>query len=71
VRHYFGFRAGHYTYVSGFLAKDIYVNDSLLVLAEPDWFVGPKASSGPICRSACCGATYPAILPPLLAQDVL
>ena len=34
------------TYVSGLLGKDIFVNDSLLVLSL-DWYIGPKASYRP------------------------
>jgi len=34
------------TYVSGLLGKDIYINDSLLVVSL-DWFAGPQASYRP------------------------
>jgi hypothetical protein len=34
------------TYVSGLLGKDIFVNDSLLVLSL-DWYIGPKATYRP------------------------
>ena len=57
------------TYVSGFLAKDIYVNDSLLVVSL-DWFVGPKASKRPDLPQYMLRRYTPAGLMPLLAQDV-
>ena len=57
------------TYVSGFLAKDIYVNDSLLVLSL-DWFVGPKASKRPDLPQYMLRRYTPVGLMPLLAQDV-
>ena len=58
-----------YTYVSGFLAKDIYVNDSLLVMSL-DWFVGPKASKRPDLPQYMLRRYTPRGLVPLLAQDV-
>jgi hypothetical protein len=71
VHHYFpDFRVPpSYTYVSGFLAKDIYVNDSLLVLSL-DWFVGPKASKRPDLPQYMLRRYTPRGLPTLLAQDV-
>ncbi|MGY3087974.1 hypothetical protein ACVWYF_001007 [Hymenobacter sp. UYAg731] len=57
------------TYVSGFLAKDIYVNDSLLVLSL-DWFIGPRASKRPDLPQYMLRRYTPAGLMPLLAQDV-
>lgn len=71
VHYYFpGFRVpASYTYVSGFLAKDIYVNDSLLVLSL-DWFVGPKASKRPDLPQYMLRRYTPRGLMPLLAQDV-
>jgi hypothetical protein len=57
------------TYVSGFLSKDIYVNDSLLVVSL-DWFVGPKASKRPDLPQYMLRRYTPAGLMPLLAQDV-
>ena len=71
VHYYFpDFRVpASYTCVSGFLAKDIYVNDSLLVLSL-DWFVGPKASKRPDLPQYMLRRYTPAGLPSLLAQDV-
>ncbi|MCI1190067.1 gliding motility lipoprotein GldB [Hymenobacter sp. DH14] len=71
VHHYFpDFRVpASYTYVSGFLAKDIYVNDSLLVMSL-DWFVGPKASKRPDLPQYMLRRYTPRGLMPLLAQDV-
>ena len=74
------FRRAHYyfpdfrvpptaTYVSGFLGKDIYVNDSLLVLSL-DWFVGPKASKRPDLPQYMLRRYIPAGLLPQLAQNV-
>jgi hypothetical protein len=57
------------TYVSGFLAKDIYVNDSLMVLSL-DWFAGPKASKRPDLPQYMLRRYTPAGLLPLLAQNV-
>jgi len=57
------------TYVSGFMSKDIFVNDSLLVLSL-DWFVGPKASKQPDLPQYMLRRYTPAGLLPLLAQDV-
>ena len=58
-----------YTYVSGFLGKDIYVNDKLLVMSL-DWFAGPKASKRPDLPQYMLRRYKPAGLLPLLAQDV-
>lgn len=71
VHYYFpDFRVpSSYTYVSGFLAKDIYVNDSLLVVSL-DWFVGPKASKRPDLPQYMLRRYTPRGLPSLLAQDV-
>ena len=57
------------TYVSGFLSKDIYVSDSLLVLSL-DWFVGAKASKRPDLPQYMLRRYTPAGLLPLLAQNV-
>ena len=71
VRYYFpDFRVPpSATYVSGFLSKDIYVNDSLLVLSL-DWFAGPKASKRPDLPQYMLRRYTPAGLLPLLAQNV-
>jgi hypothetical protein len=71
VHHYFpDFRVPPaVTYVSGFLAKDIYVNDSLLVMSL-DWFVGPKASKRPDLPQYMLRRYTPAGLMPLLAHNV-
>ncbi|MBF9236424.1 gliding motility lipoprotein GldB [Hymenobacter sp. BT683] len=71
VHHYFpDFNAPPaVTYVSGFLSKDIYVNDSLLVLSM-DWFAGPKASKRPDLPQYMLRRYTPAGLMPLLAQNV-
>nr|WP_201983674.1 gliding motility lipoprotein GldB [Hymenobacter rubidus] len=57
------------TYVSGFLAKDIFVNDKLLVLSL-DWFAGPKASKRPDLPQYMLRRYTPAGLLPLLTQNV-
>ncbi|WP_210519156.1 gliding motility protein GldB-related protein [Hymenobacter terricola] len=57
------------TYISGFLSKDIYVNDSLLVLSL-DWFAGPKASKRPDLPQYMLRRYTPAGMPPLLAQNI-
>ena len=57
------------TYVSGFLAKDIYVNDSLMVLSL-DWFAGPKASKRPDLPQYMLRRYTPAGMLPLLAQGI-
>ena len=57
------------TYVSGFLSKDIYVNDSLLVLSL-DWFIGPKASKQPDLPQYMLRRYTPSGLLPMLAQNV-
>ncbi len=57
------------TYVSGFLSKDIFVNDSLLVLSL-DWFAGPKASKRPDLPQYMLRRYTPVGLLPLLAQNV-
>ncbi len=71
VHHYFpDFNAPQaVTYVSGFLSKDIYVNDSLLVLSL-DWFVGPKASKRPDLPQYMLRRYTPEGLMPLLAQGI-
>ena len=71
VHHYFpDFRVPPtYTYVSGFLGKDIYVNDSLLVLSL-DWFAGSKASKRPDLPQYMLRRYNPRGLMPMLAQDV-
>ena len=71
VRYYFpDFRVPPtLTYVSGFLNKDIYVNDSLLVLSL-DWFAGPKASKRPDLPQYMLRRYTPAGLLPMLAQNV-
>ena len=57
------------TYVSGFLNKDIYVNDSLLVLSL-DWFAGPKASKRPDLPQYMLRRYTPVGLLPMLAHNV-
>ena len=57
------------TYVSGFLNKDIYVNDSLLVISL-DWFAGPKASKRPDLPQYILRRYTPQGLMPLLAQNI-
>jgi len=71
VHHYFpDFRVPPAaTYASGFLGKDIYVNDSLLVLSL-DWFAGPKASKRPDLPRYMLRRYTPTGLLPLLAQNV-
>jgi hypothetical protein len=71
VHHYFpDFRVPPaYTYLSGLLGKDIYVNDSLLVLSL-DWFAGPKASYRPDLPQYMLRRYTPAHLLPALAQNV-
>ena len=71
VHHYFpDFRVPPtVTYVSGFLNKDIYVNDSLLVLSL-DWFAGPKVSKRPDLPQYMLRRYNPTGLLPMLAQNV-
>ena len=71
VHHYFpDFRVPTTaTWVSGFTGKDIFVNDSLLVLSL-DWFVGPKASRVPDLPQYMLRRYIPAGLLPLLAHNV-
>ena len=71
VHHYFpDFRPpSAVTYVSGFLGKDIYVNDSLLVMSL-DWFVGPKASKRPDLPQYMLRRYTPTGLLPMLAHNV-
>ena len=71
VHHYFpDFRVPPaYTYVSGLLGKDIYVNDSLLVLSL-DWFAGPKASYRPDLPQYMLRRYTPSHLLPMLTQSV-
>ena len=57
------------TYISGFLNKDIYVNDSLLVISL-DWFAGPKASRRPDLPQYMLRRYTPAGLLPNLTQDI-
>ena len=57
------------TYISGFLSKDIYANDNLLVISV-DWFVGPKASKRPDLPQYMLRRYTPAGLLPMLAQNV-
>jgi hypothetical protein len=57
------------TYVSGLLGKDIFVNDSLLVLSL-DWFAGPKASYRPDLPGYMLRRYNPENLLPTLATAV-
>jgi len=57
------------TYVSGLLGKDIFVNDSLLVLSL-DWYVGPKASYRPDLPGYMLRRYHPENLLPTLATAV-
>ena len=57
------------TYVSGLLGKDIYVNDSLLVISL-DWFAGPKASYRPDLPQYMLRRYQPANVLPTLALAV-
>jgi hypothetical protein len=57
------------TYVSGLLGKDIFVNDSLLVLSL-DWYIGPKASYRPDLPAYMLRRYRPANLLPTLATAV-
>ncbi len=72
VQYYFpGFRAPlATTFVSGFEGKDIFVNDSLLVLSL-DWFAGPQAKFRPVEMPKYMLRNYtPAHLLPALALRV-
>jgi hypothetical protein len=71
VHHYFpDFRVPRAnTYVSGLLGKDIFVNDSLLVLSL-DWFAGSKASFRPDLPQYMLRRYTPAHLLPTLAQNI-
>jgi hypothetical protein len=57
------------TYVSGLLGKDIYVNDSLLVISL-DWFAGPKAKYRPDLPHYMLRRYRPAYVLPTLALAV-
>jgi hypothetical protein len=57
------------TYVSGLLGKDIFVNDSLLVLSL-DWYIGPKASYRPDLPGYMLRRYHPENLLPTLATAV-
>ena len=57
------------TYVSGLLGKNIFVNDSLLVLSL-DWYIGPKASYRPDLPGYMLRRYRPANLLPELATAV-
>ena len=57
------------TYVSGLLGKDIFVNDSLLVISL-DWFAGPKASYRPDLPQYMLRRYTPAHVLPTLALAV-
>ena len=57
------------TYVSGLLGKDIFVNDSLLVISL-DWYIGPKASYRPDLPGYMLRRYRPANLLPTLATAV-
>ena len=57
------------TYVSGLLGKDIFVNDSLLVLSL-DWYIGPKASYRPDLPAYMLRRYHPTNLLPTLATAV-
>lgn len=72
VKYYFpGFRAPQATtFVSGFEGKDIFVNDSLLVLSL-DWFAGPQVKFRPVEMPKYMLRNYtPAHLLPALALRV-
>ena len=57
------------TYVSGLLGKDIFVNDSLLVLSL-DWYIGPKATYRPDLPLYMLRRYRPANVLPTLATAV-
>jgi len=57
------------TYVSGLLGKDIFVNDSLLVISL-DWYIGPKASYRPDLPGYMLRRYHPENLLPTLATAV-
>jgi len=57
------------TYVSGLMGKDIFVNDSLLVLSL-DWYIGPNASYRPDLPGYMLRRYRPANLLPTLATAV-
>jgi hypothetical protein len=57
------------TYVSGLLGKDIFVNDSLLVLSL-DWYIGPKATYRPDLPQYMLRRYRPANVLPTLATAV-
>ncbi len=57
------------TYVSGLLGKDIFVNDSLLVISL-DWYIGPKASFRPDLPGYMLRRYHPENLLPTLATAV-
>ncbi|RYY15908.1 MAG: gliding motility lipoprotein GldB [Cytophagaceae bacterium] len=57
------------TYVSGLLGKDIFVNDSLLVLSL-DWYIGPTASFRPDLPGYMLRRYHPGNLLPTLAMAV-
>lgn len=57
------------TYVSGLQGKDIFVNDSLLVLSL-DWFAGPKASYRPELPQYILRRYRPANVLPTMAMAV-
>lgn len=57
------------TYVSGLIGKDIFVNDSLLVVSL-DWFAGPRASFRPDLPQYMLRRYQPAYVLPTLALAV-
>ena len=57
------------TYVSGLLGKDIFINDSLMVLSL-DWYIGPKASYRPDLPAYMLRRYRPTNLLPTLATAV-
>lgn len=57
------------TYVSGLLGKDIYINDSLLVVSL-DWFAGPKAKYRPDLPQYMLRRYRPANVLPTLALAI-
>ena len=71
VRYYFpDFRAPRAaTYVSGLLGKDIFINDSLLVVSL-DWFAGPQASYRPDLPQYMLRRYRPANVLPTLALAI-
>ena len=57
------------TYISGLLGKDIFANDSLLVISL-DWFAGPKASYRPDLPQYMLRNYTPTHLIPTVTQNI-